>query len=52
MYAWLWRMLPGGLGVRLLTATALVAAASAVLWYFVFPLLEPSVALDEVTVQK
>ncbi|GAA4934916.1 hypothetical protein HD597_010196 [Nonomuraea thailandensis] len=52
MYAWLWRKLPGRPGTRVLTAVALVAAAGAVLWYAVFPLLEPVVTLDEVTVRK
>lgn len=52
MYGWLWRKLPGHTGVRLLVALALVAVAGAVLWYAVFPLLEPAVTLDEVTVRK
>ncbi|MEW9556009.1 hypothetical protein [Nonomuraea sp. NPDC050783] len=52
MYAWLWRRLPGPLPRRLLVAAALVAAVAAVLWYGVFPLLEPLVTLDEVTVRE
>ncbi|GAA3309622.1 hypothetical protein [Nonomuraea dietziae] len=52
MYGWIWRHLPGSLGVRLLTALVLVAGAGTVLWYAVFPLLEPAVTLDEVTVRK
>ncbi|MEV0382968.1 hypothetical protein [Nonomuraea sp. NPDC050643] len=52
MYAWLWRKLPGPPRTRFLTAAALVAVAVAVLWYAVFPLLEPAVTLDEVTVRK
>ncbi|WP_219466135.1 hypothetical protein [Nonomuraea rhizosphaerae] len=52
MYGWIWRRLPGSTAVRLLTATVLVAVAVAVLWYAVFPLLEPAVTLDEVTVQE
>lgn len=52
MYGWLWRHLPGSPAVRVLTAAALILLAAAVLWYLVFPLLEPSVALDEVTVEK
>ena len=52
MYAWLWRKLPGRPLIRALTAAVLVAAAVAVLWYVVFPLLEPLVTLDEVTVRK
>ncbi|MFI6602913.1 hypothetical protein ACIBHX_42250 [Nonomuraea sp. NPDC050536] len=51
MYAWLWRKLPGNLGIKLLLTAVLVAVAVAVLWYAVFPLLEPAVPLDEVTVK-
>lgn len=52
MYGWLWRKLPGHRGTRLLLALALSVLAGAVLWYAVFPLLEPAVTLDEVTVRK
>ena len=52
MYAWLWRKLPGRPPVRLLTAALLVLLAVAVLWYVVFPLMEPAVTLDEVTVRE
>jgi hypothetical protein len=52
MYGWLWRRLPGGPVTKLLTASLLAAAAGAVLWYAVFPLLEPAVTLDEVTVRR
>ena len=52
MYGWLWHILPGGTVTKLLAATLLLAAAVAVLWYAVFPLLEPAVPLDEVTVQR
>ncbi|WP_169789045.1 hypothetical protein [Nonomuraea candida] len=52
MYAWLWRKLPGRPRTRALTAVVLLAAVVAVLWYVVFPLLEPAVTLDEVTVEK
>ncbi|WP_193318258.1 hypothetical protein [Nonomuraea phyllanthi] len=52
MYVWLWRKLPGTTRTKVLTAAVLVAVAVAVLWYVVFPLLEPMVTLDEVTVRK
>jgi hypothetical protein len=52
MYAWLWRRLPGTGRTRVLTALVLVVAVVAVLWYVVFPLFEPMVTLDEVTVRK
>ncbi|MEU0564701.1 hypothetical protein ABZ297_04770 [Nonomuraea sp. NPDC005983] len=51
MYGWIWRRLPGNTGTRLLTAAVLVIAVGVVLWYAVFPLLEPAVTLDEVTVR-
>lgn len=49
MYGWLWRRLPGNTRVKPLVATVLVALVVAVLWFAVFPLLEPAVTLDEVT---
>ncbi|MEV4291839.1 hypothetical protein AB0K40_40590 [Nonomuraea bangladeshensis] len=52
MYAWLWRKLPGPLPRRVLTAAVLAIAVVAVLWFVVFPLLEPLVTLDEVTVKE
>ncbi|MFC4111659.1 hypothetical protein [Nonomuraea zeae] len=52
MYAWLWRKLPGGRPRKALAALALVVLAVAVLWYVVFPLFEPAVTLDEVTVRQ
>ncbi|WP_336212472.1 hypothetical protein [Nonomuraea sp. LPB2021202275-12-8] len=52
MYAWLWRKLPGDTGTKLLWAGVLAAGVVAVLWYVLFPLLEPLVTLDEVTVRR
>jgi hypothetical protein len=52
VYAWLWRKLPGPPRARAPIAIVLAAAAVAVLWYVVFPFLEPMVTLDEVTVRK
>jgi hypothetical protein len=52
MYGWLLRNLPGSGATRALLLVVLLAVAGAVLWYLVFPLLEPSVTLDEVTVRK
>lgn len=50
MYGWLWHRLPGNTVTRVATCAVLVAVAAAVLWYGVFPLVEPLVTLDEVTV--
>jgi hypothetical protein len=52
MYGWLWRVIPGGTGVKLLTMLVLAGAAGVVLWYFVFPSLEPHMPVDRVTVGR
>ena len=52
MYAFIWRLLPGGPGVRPVTALQLLGLTCAVLWYIVFPWLEPRVPLDRVTVGR
>lgn len=50
MYASLWRLLPGDRTTKLLTALALVAVVAAVLWYAVFPWIEPKIQFDHGTV--
>lgn len=50
MYVWIWRRLPGPLGLRLLQATLLVAAVVAVLLLAVFPWAEPRLPFNDVTV--
>ncbi|MFI9593684.1 hypothetical protein [Nonomuraea sp. NPDC052265] len=52
MYGWIWRKLPGDTRAKLLTAAVLAVVVGVVLWYAVFPLLEPAVTLDEVTVRR
>ncbi len=49
VYATLWRLLPGPLPVRLALALALVAAAVLMLFLFVFPLVEPLLPFDQIT---
>jgi hypothetical protein len=49
MYGWIWRHLPGPLGVKLVQALLLVAAVSALLLFVVFPELEPHLPLSQVT---
>ncbi|GAA4061244.1 hypothetical protein [Actinomadura miaoliensis] len=47
MYAWIWRHLPGErLRTKALAALALAAAGVLLLWYVVFPWLEPKVQFD------
>ncbi|MFC4587878.1 hypothetical protein [Sphaerisporangium corydalis] len=50
MYGWIWRIIPGGTGVKLVTVLVLAGAAGVVLWCVVFPMLEPHVPVDRVTV--
>ncbi|MET4583774.1 hypothetical protein ABIE21_003305 [Conyzicola nivalis] len=50
MYAALWRLLPGPLWVRIITATVVVAAVLAALVVWVFPLVNELFVPPEVTV--
>ena len=50
MYAALWRLLPGPLWVRIITALVLVAAVLSVLVIWVFPLVNELFVPPEVTV--
>lgn len=52
MYGWIWRSLPGGLPGKLLGATLLVLAAVALLFFVVFPAVEPLLPLNDVTVES
>ncbi|MFC4054785.1 hypothetical protein ACFOY4_34295 [Actinomadura syzygii] len=46
MYLWIWRRLPGTWQTRTATALGLVVAVAVVLWYVVFPWVEPKVQFD------
>ena len=46
MYTTLWKLLPGDRGTKALTALGLVLAAVALLWYVLFPWLEPKIQFD------
>jgi hypothetical protein len=50
MYSWLWRHLPGPLVARLLQTLVLLAAAVALLFFVVFPAVEPLLPYNDVTV--
>jgi hypothetical protein len=41
MYGWIWRRLPFGLPGKLAGSVLLVAVAVALLWYVVFPAIDP-----------
>ncbi len=49
MYAWIWRHLPGPTVARLGLALVLFLAVVAVLFFVVFPWLEPYLPFDRVT---
>jgi hypothetical protein len=50
MYTWLWRHLPGPVSVKLLEALVLFLAVVALLFFVVFPWLEPYLPFDRVSV--
>ena len=52
MYGFIWRRLPKGNGLRIVISLLLIGVAGVVLWYVVFPWLEPRVPLDRVTVGR
>ena len=52
MYAWIWRKLPFGLPGKLVGSTLLVVGVLALLWYWVFPTVEPLLPFDDVQVQS
>lgn len=50
MYTWLWRTLPGGLPLKLLQVLILFLAVTALLFFVVFPWIEPYMPYNNVTV--
>lgn len=50
MYVWIWRHLPGGLPGKLLGTLILVVGVAALLFFIVFPWLEPKLPFSNVTV--
>ena len=50
MYGWIWRTLPGGLPGKLLGSLLLLLAAVALLFFVVFPAVEPLLPFGDVTV--
>jgi hypothetical protein len=51
MYAWLWRRMPGGTVERAGLVLAAVVVLGVLLWYFVFPWVEPKLQFDHGTVE-
>ena len=50
MYGWIWRTLPGGLPGKLVGSAVLLTAAVALLFFVVFPAVEPLLPFGDVTV--
>jgi hypothetical protein len=49
MYTWIWRHLPGPVAVKLLETLIIIVAVVALLFFVVFPWLEPYLPFDHVT---
>ena len=49
MYTWIWRHLPGPVAVKTLEALIIVLALVALLFFVIFPWLEPYLPFDHVT---
>jgi hypothetical protein len=52
MYVWIWRHLPGPISLRLFETLLLLLGVIALLLFVVFPIVEPHLPLNQVTVQK
>ncbi|MDP9100856.1 MAG: hypothetical protein M3N21_01745 [Actinomycetota bacterium] len=50
MYVWLWRRFPGGFAGKVFFSTALLTVAVLLLFFVVFPWVEPKLPYSDVTV--
>ena len=50
MYAWIWRHLPGPVGLRIVQALVLALAVAALLLFVIFPIVEPHLPINRATV--
>jgi hypothetical protein len=50
VYAWIWHRLPFGLPGKIVGSLLLAALFGAVLWFWVFPAVEPLLPFDDVQV--
>ncbi|HEY3751373.1 MAG TPA: hypothetical protein VGL80_19470 [Pseudonocardiaceae bacterium] len=49
MYGWIWRHLPGPVAVRIALAVVLVVGVVALLFFVVFPFVDPLLPFNDVT---
>jgi hypothetical protein len=49
MYGWIWRHLPGPFAVRIALAVVLVVGVIALLFFVVFPFVDPLLPFNDVT---
>jgi hypothetical protein len=52
VYSWIWRRLPGGLPGKLAGSLLLITAAVLLLFFVVFPAVEPLLPFGDVTVEQ
>jgi hypothetical protein len=50
MYVWIWRHLPGNLALKLGQVLLLFLAVTALLFFVIFPVIEPHLPISQVTV--
>jgi hypothetical protein len=50
MYEWIWRKLPYGLPGKILGSVLIAAAATAIMWFWIFPAIEPILPFDDAQV--
>ncbi|GIG57893.1 hypothetical protein Lfu02_22650 [Longispora fulva] len=47
MYAWIWRKLPFGLAGKLIGSALLIAGIAALLWYVIYPAIDPLLPFND-----
>jgi hypothetical protein len=52
VYGWLWRRIPGGVAAKISGCATLLLAALALLFFVVFPWVEPRLPWNDVTVNS
>ncbi len=52
MYGWIWRRLPGGVPVKVIGSAILILAVVALLFFVVFPYVDPRLPFNDVTVDQ